>query len=426
MIERGLELALRKARGAEITLHDERVSSAEYEDDKLKRVSASQSCELEVRVIVNDRIGTSRATDAGEVESAVSRAIELAEFGSEARFDFPGPAAGPAVKTHDPRVEQTSREELVASGGEMLERLKAYNPEIKVSAETAWSLSRGRLVNSSGLDVSADYSTYVGYVSGMLVRGTDMLFAGRLHYWRSKTLDAAALANAAVQEFRRAERTAEVSTREMPVIFTPRGMQVILLPLLMGINGKNVLKGDSPLDNRLGERIAAAGFTLADDGTVDFAPQSAPYDGEGVPRRRNAVIRDGVLEGFLYDLETASKAGRKSTGNGPGCGASNTIVSPGAVSFEEMVKSTKEGVVVEQVLGLGQSNAMNGDFSVNIALGYKVENGEIVGRVKDAMVAGNVYDALPRVEAVGSQQEWYHTMCSPAVKIASLSIVAGQ
>jgi PmbA protein len=425
MIEDALELALKRARAAEIVVHEERMSSAEYEDDKLKRVSASQSLDLAVRVIVDDKVGSSTATDEGEAEAAVARAIELAEFGSDARFDFPGPAPGAAVATFDPQVELITREELVAAGGEMLERIKSHSPEIKTSAESAWVVSRGRIINSSGLDVSADYSTQVGYVSGLLIRGTDMLFAGRLHYWRSKTLDVRKLTDAAIVEFRRAERTAHLATKEMPVIFTPRGMQVILVPLLMGVNGKNVLKGDSPLTHRLGEPIAGPGFSLADDRTLDFAPESAPYDGEGTPGQRNEIVRSGVLSAFLYDLETASKAGARSTGNGPGCAASNTIVAPGDVCFDDMVKGTKEGVIVEQVLGLGQGNVINGDFSVNIALGYKIENGEIVGRVKDAMVAGNVYQALPRIEATGSEPEWSYSTYSPAIKFASLSVVAG-
>ena len=424
MIERALELAMKAARAAEITHRVSRESSAEYEDDKLKRVNASQTAEFRVRVIVADRLGGSSATSPDQLEAAVARAIELAAFGSEAEFDFPGPAAAAEVKTYDAEVERISREELVAAGAEMRGRIKAYRPEIKVTAEAGWSVSDGRLVNSSGLDISARSSDHVVYVSGMLVRGTDMLFAGHFRQWRKRGEVAAGLADAAIELFRKAERTASVSSKEMPVIFTPRGMQVLLLPLTLGINGKNVLKGDSPLARRLGERIAAKGFSLSDDATIDYAPHSAPYDEEGVPRRRNAVIQDGLLNCFLYDLETAAKAGTASTGNGPGCGTSNLVVAPGEASFEELVRSTTEGIVVENVLGLGQSNAINGDFSVNIALGYKVENGEIVGRVKDTMIAGNVYDALPRIEAVGSEPEWFASTCSPAVKVAGLSVVA--
>ncbi len=145
---------------------------------------------------------------------------------------------------------------------------------------------------------------------------------------------------------------------------------------------------------------------------------------EGTPRRRNEIVKDGVLNCFLYDLDTAAKAMTESTGNGPGCGPSNILVSPGDTTFEEMVKNTKEGVIVHSVLGLGQGNIINGDFSVNISLGFKVENGEIVGRAKNVMLSGNAYDALNKVESIGSETEWVGSQCVPAVKVAELSVVA--
>ncbi len=73
----------------------------------------------------------------------------------------------------------------------------------------------------------------------------------------------------------------------MPVIFTPHGMQCLLMPLMMGVNGKNVLKGDSPLAGKLGTKLCDPRITVVDDGTVDFAPSSGCCDREGTPRRRN-------------------------------------------------------------------------------------------------------------------------------------------
>jgi PmbA protein len=170
--------------------------------------------------------------------------------------------------------------------------------------------------------------------------------------------------------------------------------------------------------------LTASGFSLLDDPTIDYAPASSPHDGEGVPRQKTDIIQDGRLRSFLYDLETAAKAGLRTTGHGPGCGPSNVIIPPGQVSLADMVNSTREGLLVEHVMGLGQSNLMNGDFSVNISLGYKIENGEIVGRVKDAMLAGNVYDALTRIEAIGSEPDWEGSACVPPIKIGGLSVVA--
>jgi len=184
-----------------------------------------------------------------------------------------------------------------------------------------------------------------------------------------------------------------------------------------------VLKGDSPLAGKLGQQIVSPAFSLTDDGTVDYALDSARYDGEGVPRRRNEVVKDGVLTCFLYDLDTAAKAGVESTGNGVGCGASNVLVAPGETSFAEMVRDTEEGIIVENVLGLGQGNIINGDFSVNLALAFKIERGEIVGRVKDVMLAGNAYNALNHIRAIGAECEWSGSMCAPFLQVEALSVV---
>ena len=446
MIERALELARKRAQAAEVTLTRRRSTAAEYEDDRLKHVSVAETSHLRVRVIVDGKLGSAQTTDPQDAEGAVARAVELAEFGAEVNFEFPGPGAAPAVRIHDAEVEKTTKDDLVAAGAEMLELIKAYNPEIKVSGDAGWSVGEWRLVNSSGLDVSERGSSFSLGAAGVLVRGTDVLFAGHGRGWRRKEFAPREIAERAIEKFRLAERTAKVESGTMPIILTPPGNYLLLSCLLPGVNGKNALKKDSPLAGRLGERLAPHIFSLADDGTVDYAPASSAYDGEGVPRRRTEIISQGVLGSFLYDLETAGKAalrqaqdrprgrvgrpepsrgaGTASTGNGPGCGPSNIIIAPGEATLAEMVKGTREGLLVDGLMGLGQSNIMNGDFSVNVSLGYQIEHGELVGRVKDTMLAGNVYDALKRIEAIGSEAEWTAFFCAPPIKIGALSVVA--
>jgi len=423
MIERALELARKRAQGAEASLVTSRSTQAEYEDDRLKHVQVSQSTRLNVRVIVGGKLGNAHTTDPEQMEEIVDRAVQLAEFGSDAEFDFPGPAEFPGVNTYDPAVPKISKEDLVAAGAEMLDLLKNYNEEIKVFGGASWYAEDRRLVNSSGLEVTDQASFHGIGAGGVLVRGTDVLFVYQSRDWRRPILPPADLAGKAIEDFRLAERTASLKSKAMPVIFTPRGNYLLLWALLMGVNGKNVLKGDSPLAGRLGEKLAPESFSLVDDATIDYAPASSRCDGEGVARRKTSMIHDGRLECFLYDLETGGKAGVATTGNGPGCDSSNVIIPPGEVSFADMIASIPEGLLVEHVMGLGQGNLMNGDFSVNVSLGYKIENGEIVGRVKDAMLAGNIYDALHRIDAVGSEPDWAHAFCTPPIKIDDLSVV---
>jgi PmbA protein len=127
---------------------------------------------------------------------------------------------------------------------------------------------------------------------------------------------------------------------------------------------------------------------------------------------------------FLYDLDTAGRAGTKTTGNGVGCSPTNVVIKEGDTPYHEMVKNTKEGLIVHDVLGLGQGNPISGEFSVNLQLAYKIEDGEIVGRVKDVMLAGNTYEALRNIEAIGDEAQWSGSLLTPPMQIANLSVVS--
>jgi PmbA protein len=185
------------------------------------------------------------------------------------------------------------------------------------------------------------------------------------------------------------------------------------MPLISAFNGKTVLEGASPLGEKLGKSVFDKKFSLWDDPTLPYRPGSRPCDDEGVPGQHTPLVSHGVVKNFLYDLQTAALAGKKSTGHGSrGRGSLPTpaptalVVTPGSVTFDSMVADIKEGLVVEQLMGAEQGNILGGDFSGNVLLGYKIENGKLVGRVKDTMVSGNVYKILKDIAAIGSETKW--------------------
>jgi PmbA protein len=193
----------------------------------------------------------------------------------------------------------------------------------------------------------------------------------------------------------------------------------------LGFNGKNVFLGSSPLTDKLGEKIADETISITDNPLLDYASNSGKYDGEGVPHQVTPLIEKGVVKNFLYDLDAAGKAGAKTTGNGVGCNPTNLVIKEGDTPYQDMVKNTKEGLLVHNVLGLGQGNPISGEFSVNVQLGYKIESGKIVGRVKDVMLAGNTYEALNNIAVIGDKAEWAGgSLLSPPIQIAKLSVVA--
>jgi len=420
-----IEKAMKKTQGAQAALWQSESASVSFENDKLKSVESSQRTGMNVKVIVDGKIGTSYTTDISDLDGVVARALESAEFGSPAHFQFPSPQEGTDVRIYDEAVLPVTKQEMVRIGEEMMCLVKEYKSEIIVSAGAGKSVNRSEFANSSGVEFVTETTGFGTGVHGQWIRGTDILWAGHGFGWKKREIDHVAIAKKAIEWFRMAEKIAPIKSGDMPVIFTPEGMNVLLLALRLGFDGKNVFLGSSPLAGKLGEKIADERFSLTDNPLLDYANSSGKYDGEGVPHQITPIIENGVVRNILYDLDTAGRAGTKTTGHGVGCNPTNLVIREGDTPYEEMVKNTKEGLLVHNVMGLGQGNPISGEFSVNVQLGYKIENGEIVGRVKDVMLAGNTYDALKNIVAIGDKAEWAGwSLLTPYIQIGKLSVVA--
>jgi len=149
-----------------------------------------------------------------------------------------------------------------------------------------------------------------------------------------------------------------------------------------------------------------------------------------VPHRRNALVEKGVLKGFIYDLKTAAQYGVESTGNAsrslfnpPEPSFTNLVIQPGDTPLKDMIARMNEGIIVEDLLGIGQGNIISGAFSNPLALAFKVEKGEIVGRVKDLSIGGNIYELLKDVAAVSQEAQWVSsTFYAPYVLIPEMNV----
>jgi PmbA protein len=245
-------------------------------------------------------------------------------------------------------------------------------------------------------------------------------------------LDADEITNTTLTQLERAKAQAKLGSKTMPVIFTPQGVaSAFTHGLMTAFNGKMVLEGASPLGDKLGKQVFDKRLSLADDATLAYRPTSRPCDDEGVASRRIPLIDKGRVSSFLYDLKTAVRARTESTGSGvrggglPNPSPSAIVIEGGDVSFEDMVADIKEGLIVEYLMGAGQGNVLGGDFSGNVLLGYKIEDGKIAGRVKDTMVSGNIYKTLKEVAAIGGDSRWVGgglntpSIYCPALAVAS-------
>ena len=429
-IEQIVEKASRKGLAAQATLKAQETSKVDFENDRLKSAESSQRTEIQLRVIKDGKVGISSTTDPNDVDGVVNRALEAAEFGSPAHYELPEAQLLPEVKTFDPTIPTLTKPDMIRLGQGMMDMIKSYNPEILAGAGVNHVQSKIEYANSAGARYTANHTDFGVSAGGQLVRGTDILFAGDSIRHKQRTLDPEEIAERAINYFRMAEQIIPIQTGEYPVIFTPGGLIALLLSLALGMDGKNVLLGASPLAGKLGHSIADPRLTLVDDPLMDYGPNTASFDNEGVPKARLPLIENGVLRNFVYDLDTAGRAGAKPTGHGSTRSYSNLVINPGDTPYAEMLKGIHQGLLVHEFLGLGQGNPINGDFSVNLFLGYKIEDGEIVGRVKDVMLAGNALHAIQDIAAISKEREWvsgdfaWLSGLYPYLQVNKLSVVA--
>ena len=197
---------------------------------------------------------------------------------------------------------------------------------------------------------------------------------------------------------------------EMDVVLGPGWNGVLLHEAVgHGLEGDFNRKGSSAFSGRIGERVAAPGVTVIDDGSIPGRRGSLTIDDEGTPTSRTVLIEDGILKGYIHDRQSARLMGMAATGNArrqsyahmPMPRMTNTAMLGGDHSFEEMIASTRRGLYCAS-LGGGQVDITNGKFVFQCTEAYLIENGKITSPVKGATLIGDGPTALTKVSMIGN------------------------
>jgi len=450
VIEQLLERARRRADGGADALwrRVERTSVA-FEWGRLKAAGIAEEAGVNLRVRHRGRVGVAGTTavEAGEVGAQhaaplLDRALASAELGEALDLAFPGPAPQSTLATYFDRAANASLDDLIGMGRSLLERLEREGCRVNVTIER--ETAETRVANSAGA-AGAYRSTAIG-VSAELWRiaGDDVLAIGDAFEGADLPGHDAltALVGSVTARFEHALRVVAPPEGALPVIFTPLGLSALMLPVTQALSGKAVLQGISPLAGRSGEQVFDRRFSLTDDPLLVGRAASRPLDDECAPSRTTCLVERGVVQRFIYDLETAARAGTQSTGHGhrtifgkPVPGYTNIVVGDvgplGSVGAQHaaplqlgggLLAEIRDGLLVDELIGVGQGNVIGGAFSHPVALAYRVERGTISGRVKDAAVAGNAYDLWKRIGGFGNDGRWAGARYTPSILLDGVSV----
>ena len=221
----------------------------------------------------------------------------------------------------------------------------------------------------------------------------------------------------------------KVETQECPVIFDPEVARALVGTVFSVSNGSSFWRKSSYMVEREGKPVASPLVTIIDDPLRPRAPGSKPFDGDGLPTRRNVMVEKGVLTTVLCDVYSARKLGRSSTGSAgrgiggsPGPTTTNLILEAGQQTPEELIKGVSRGLYVTQMMGFG-FNPVTGDFSRG-AVGFWIENGELTFPVSEVTVAANFDDILKRIDGVANDVSFRSSTICPTIRVSHM-MVAG-
>ena len=348
---------------------------------------------------------------------------------------------GEGGQTYEPLPDRSyplpATEALIAKVLETQEKIYAADPMVIDGCATTGIVERTEvaIVNSNGLDLSLRTGAAGLVVVGVVSNGTDMandyqIKLGQLDQIDTDTMIAKAVATA------KESLGGEVPTTGVyNVVFDPEAMASLLSVFSSIFSSEAAQKGLSKLGEAEGTVIASEAVTLVDDPMHPENPEPMNFDAEGSPTHKKNIIEKGELKTLLYNLKTAAVAGKKTTGNASKAGYSAPVglrpftmhLEAGDCTEEEILRRAGNGIYIRTVEGLhAGANAVSGDFSLQ-STGYLIEDGRKTGFIKSFTVAGNFYDLLKHITAVGDKVVLPNAMGktafgSPLVLVEQLSV----
>ena len=391
-----------------------------YQGD-VENFTSALSEGIGIRVIKDGRTGFAYAgtLDGRAIDDVLSDARDNVAFGTPdewaALAEPDGVGVQPIVLWNEALVA-TSPARKIELAKELDRQAAALDQRVRVEESNyADALTEMAVATTTGIRVSGRENGCYLSVSTLADDGDETQTGFGFAVGRDpEELDIAKAAREGNDRATRLLGAVKPSSRRLTVVLDPYVTAQFLGIISGTLNGEAVLKGRSIFAHRMGEQVAAPGFTLVDDPTNPLAYTASEVDGEGLAARRNLLIEDGVLKQFVQSSYSGRRSGTASTGNAvrggfrgtPGCGCLAIQVTPGTRSQAELVAGIDDGVLIQMVQGLHSGvNSVSGDFSTG-ASGLMIRNGQVAEPVREFTIASTLQRMLLDLAEFGNDLEW--------------------
>jgi PmbA protein len=403
---------------------------------EVETLTEAGSKALGLRVFVGRRTASSHTSDLSwpTLERLVEETVGMARAtGEDAAAGLPDETPPPDEEDlglFDPSALELPTEERI-DRARRAEAVALATPGVVNSQGGSWSSGEGRVVLANSRGFLGGYRTSTVSLSVVALAARE----GQMErdYWYTTGRGLSDLEapedvgrTAAARTLRRLGAR-QVPTAEVPIVFDPETAAELLGTVFSAMSGYAVFRNATFLKDRLGEEVASPLLTVVDEGRRPRGLGSRPFDGEGLPTRRNVPLENGVLRHWLCDSYAARRMGARPTGSarrgvagGPSVGAGNLCFAPGRATPEEIVGGVARGLLVTDLIGFGV-NVVTGDYSQG-AVGHWIEDGRLVHPVHEVTIAGNLKDMLRDVDAVGNDLVFRGSTAAPTLRMRRMTV----
>jgi PmbA protein len=411
------------------------------ESNDVKQAKSQRTSSIGLRVVLNGSIGFYSTNDLAKsrIRDAAAIAIKVAHASPKDRHNvLPGRSKSKSKSLrgiYDRNADSFQTLDAARMAAEMLKSAKSYDSRVSVdSGNFSAQVATHALANSNGIELKEKASVFSWSIMGMAIEDTEISSfdyqVGGSHY--IKDIDVCNTATEFAQTVVKSLGTRKIEESfKGEMLLTPMAANEMIEEVVAhAINSDAVQKKSSHFAGKIGKQVASDLLTVEDDATNVEGLNASCFDREGVFHRRNVVIEKGILKKFLYNTHTASKDGVRSTGNAGGSTSSpptvsttNFLIKPMRSSVDKLVSEIDKGIIISRFSG--NVNPVNGDFSGVVKGGRLVMNGTIKHAVKEVMVAGNIFEALPRLNGISRERKAIFGSILPYMRFDGISFTTG-
>ena len=413
----------------EIYIDESKSIELDSRKEELNFAKEEIECGVGIRVIKDNKVGFAFTSNMDKIVETAKQAIENTKLNKvDDNYTFAEVEKVPTVKdVYDKKFNDLSLDESIEFLKSTIDTALDSGCEVTGSGFSA-SEGRSLITNSNGVSIEDEGTGFGIGLSVTMQKDGKIATAYNSQSSRFFDLDGETLANEVCDLAKSSLNTKPIETNDYSVVLDYYAATGLLQTFISAFNGENVMRGRSILKDKMGSEIANSKLSVIDNPLLEKGMLTAKCDGEGSVSQKTELIKDGVLNSFIYDIYTANKVGVETTSNGlRGSYLTTPMISPTNLEFKfsEMkdLGEIDKGVLTTSVLGAHTANPISGDFSVEASNAFKIENGELTDPINKAMISGNIFEIMKKVEGLKSEVKQYGQFIIPKLIVHDLRVV---